>query len=302
MVKSVVKRVLPEWALDALRSLRKRRRRKRWEKSVESDEEAHIDRSTLAEQLAALGVERGRDLILHSALSAIGYVDGGPDALIGALLDVLGPDANLLMPAYPMKSSMLETMEDPAPFDVANDRSYMGKITEVFRHMPGVRRSGHPTHSVAVLGPDAETYVAQHHMSGSPCGAGSPFRMLSERNGQILCIGVGVGKVTSHHTIEDLVESFPLDVYLPKKMTKLVRLAKGESVEVEVLVHDPKLAPIRCDSHDGICSELLSEMRERGIVREGKIGRATSQLFGAAELDAMHADRLKRGRTIYATR
>ena len=301
MFKNILKRKLPVWALERLRDTRKWQLRKRWEKSVKNVDDAQIGRAEIGAQLTALGVKRGTDLILHSALSTIGYVNGGPEAVIGALLDVLGPEANLLMPAYPMKSSMLETMEDPTSFDVANDRSNMGKITEVFRQMHGVRRSGHPTHSVSVFGPDADAYASQHHVSGSPCGAGSPFRMLSERKGQILCIGVGVGKVTSHHTIEDLVESFPLQVYLPKPMKKQVILVGGESVEVEVLVHDPKLASIRCDSHDGICTELLADMKERNIVHESRIGLATSHLIGAAELDEMHTDRLQRGKTIYAT-
>ena len=205
------------------------------------------------------------------------------------------------MPVYPMQMSMIDTMRDPTPFDVAGDRSYMGKITEVFRQMPNVKRSAHPTHSVAVLGPDADVYVAHHHESRSPCGRGSPFRMLSERKGQILCIGTGVGKVTSHHTIEDLVDNFPLDVYLPEPMSKTVRMPDGKTVQVEVLVHNPKLGPLRCDSHEGICAELLAEMKQRHIIREGIVGRAISHVFGAAELDDMHRDRLKRGKTIYAT-
>jgi aminoglycoside 3-N-acetyltransferase len=301
MLKQFLKKVLPSWALDGFRDVRRHTRRKQWEKSVKSDGEANITKEELVAQLRDLGVESGRDLILHSALSSIGFVEGGPKTVIDALLEVVGAEANVLMPAYPMKSSMWETMKDPTPFIVNEDRSYMGKITEVFRTMPGARRSGHPTHSVAVVGPDAEAYVSHHHESRSPCGPGSPFRMLSERRGQILCIGTGIGKVTSHHVIEDLVEDFPLEVYLKDTMSKSVTLPDGKVIDVEVLVHDPKLAPIRCDSHDGICNELLAEMKKLGIVHEGKIGRATSHVFGAADLDDMHRGRLKRGKTIYAT-
>jgi aminoglycoside 3-N-acetyltransferase len=237
--------------------------------------------------------------MVHSAMSKLGLVEGGAEAVIGAIRDVVGPDATILMPTYPLRQSMLDWMRDPTPFEVSNTRSEMGKITEIFRTSEGVVRSSHPTHPVAAQGPDATAYVATHHGSGSPAGPGSPFRRLSERSGVILCLGTGIGKVTSHHVIEDLVADFPLPVYLPGTMQKAVLAADGSRLDVSVRIHDPSLAPRRVDNNKACQERILARMRARGIVREGKVGQADAHLFGAADLDAMHKDGIGDGETIY---
>ncbi|MBL4847125.1 MAG: AAC(3) family N-acetyltransferase [Planctomycetes bacterium] len=233
-------------------------------------------------------------------MSKLGFVEGGPRAVIDALCEVVGPNATLLMPAYPMKSTMLAHMRDAAPFDMVADTSTMGKITELFRNRPGALRSAHPTHSVAALGPHAQLYTATHHKSGSPCGPGSPFRLLAERGGAILCIGTGVGKVTSHHNIEDLVDDFPLEVYSKGVFTKPVIFPDGHTEEVEVRVHDPVLSSRRIDSNKSVELEFLAEMKSFARVIEGKVGKATTHLFDARDLDAVNRERLQRGKTIYA--
>jgi aminoglycoside 3-N-acetyltransferase len=203
------------------------------------------------------------------------------------------------MPTYSMKGTMLETMEDPSPFDVSTSKSTMGAMTEVFRVMAGVRRSAHPTHAVAALGPRAEHYTADHHRSRSPCGVGSPFRKLSEHEGSVLVMGSGIGKVTSHHTIEDQVASFPFAVYLPGVYTKRVIFADGHAEDVEVLVHSPTLGRVRIDANAEKEREIFEHMRRRGIVKEGLVGAAPSQLFKASDLDAMLVELLAQGVTIY---
>ncbi len=63
-----------------------------------------IDRSSVTEgrlwqDLAALGVEPGTTLIVHSSLSAIGWVAGGTPAVVRALLEAVGEQGTLAMPA-----------------------------------------------------------------------------------------------------------------------------------------------------------------------------------------------------------
>jgi aminoglycoside 3-N-acetyltransferase len=298
--KALIRKAIPPRVMEYARELRKKWRHKQWEERVEKNPEARYGRAELVAALRALGVESGRDTIVHSAMSRIGFVDGGADTVVDALIEVVGPRATLLMPVYPMQRNMTETMQDPTPFDVANDKSYMGKITDIFRQRPGVLRSAHPTHSVAALGPDAAAYTAEHHKSGSPCGPGSPFRRLSEKKGQIVCIGTGVGKVTSHHTVEDLIEGFPIDVYVPTALLKRVRFPDGHEEDVGVRVHKQELALVRIDNDAEVEKEIHEEMRRAGLVKEGKIGLAEAQVFGAAELDRFLTERLARlGTTIY---
>ena len=310
-VRNLLIAVLPTVAIEKIKELRKTARRKQWERTVRDDPDAHIDQARLEQFLRDLGVERGRDLILHSSMRKMGHVEGGADTLIAALQNVLGPDATLLMPTYPLTKGAVEHMQDPTPFDVAADRSTMGRITETFRHLPGALRSAHPTHSVTALGPDAAAYTQDHHRTPTPCGPGSPFWHLSDKGGQILCIGIGIGKVTSHHVIEDrLLEehaqaggtgaAFPIEVYFPEPLSKTVVFPDGHREEIEAKAHDERWTLFRVDNDEAAYDEVYAAMTAAGIVREGLVGRAESHLFRADDLDRVLRARLEReGTTIY---
>lgn len=299
-VRNLLIAALPTPAIEAIKDARKTLRRKQWERTVAQDPEARIGQAALEAYLRDLGVARGRDLILHSSLRKVGVVDGGGPTFIAALQAVLGPDATLLMPAYPLKKGAVEHMQDPRPFHVATDPSTMGRITEDLRAMPGALRSAHPTHSVVALGPDAAAYTATHHRSPTPCGPGSPFWRLSEKGGQILCVGVGIGKVTSHHVIEDKVPAFPLDIYFPGPLDKRVVFPDGHEERVPARAHDERWTLFRVDNDEQAYAEVYAAMRAAGILREGPVGRAEGHLFRADDLDRVLADRLARdGTTIY---
>jgi aminoglycoside 3-N-acetyltransferase len=299
-VRNLLIAVLPTVAIEQIKQARKVMRRKQWERTVQNDPDAHIDQARLERFLIDLGVEPGRDLILHSSLRKVGHVEGGAPTLIAALQNVLGPDATLLMPTYPLAKGAVEHMQDPTPFDVARDPSTMGRITNTLMAQPGALRSAHPTHSVTALGPDAVAYTADHHKTPTPCGPGSPFWRLSEKGGQILCIGIGIGKVTSHHVIEDKVEAFPIEVYFPGRLTKRVIFPDGHEETVEARAHDERWTLFRVDNDEETYGEVYRAMTAAGIVKEGMVGRAPSHLFRADDLDRVLGERLQReGTTIY---
>src|SRR5919202_134924 len=59
---------------------------------------------SLAEQLAAYGLQPGQTVLVHSALSSLGWVVGGPVAVIQALLRVVGPAGTIMMPTQTWKN------------------------------------------------------------------------------------------------------------------------------------------------------------------------------------------------------
>ena len=65
-----------------------------------------LDRAELARQLRALGLEAGDRVLVHSSLSSLGHVEGGADALIDALLDVVTASGTLVVRGHAM-------VEDP---------------------------------------------------------------------------------------------------------------------------------------------------------------------------------------------
>lgn len=69
---------------------------------AESDAIAATERpatvSTLIADLEALGLRRDDVVIVHSSLSALGWVAGGAQAVVEALLAAVGPGGTIVMP------------------------------------------------------------------------------------------------------------------------------------------------------------------------------------------------------------
>ena len=57
-------------------------------------------RESLAYDLRALGVTSGMTVIVHSSLSSLGWVYGGPVAVVQALMDVVTDSGTIVMPTH----------------------------------------------------------------------------------------------------------------------------------------------------------------------------------------------------------
>lgn len=293
--KILAKNLLPKSSTTWLRTSAQQRRRA--ERRNAGGETA--TRQKLADDLRALGVERGRDLLVHSAMSALGPIDGGAATLFAALAEVAGPEATILAPAYPMLGSMHDWMASDETFDLKRTKSRMGSFTEHMRSLPGGRRSAHPTHSIVAIGPRAEDYVADHHRGPTATGPLSPFGKHIARRGQILCLGTGVGKITSYHVVEDVMSDFPISPYLTPTMKKTVLFEDGERREIETRIHDPRLSPWRVDNFEPKEHEIHALLRACELINEGRVGAAPSCVIDAAGLLAAMQDWAMHGTTIY---
>jgi aminoglycoside 3-N-acetyltransferase len=155
-----------------------------------------VTRAQLADELRRLGLGAGNVVMVHSSLSSIGRVEGGADAVIEALLEVVGPTGTVMMPSF----HWLQPYDPDLP-------SRMGAISERFRNWPGVARGFHPTHPVNAIGPKAEALLKDHIKSPTACGRETPFGRLMAMGGKILMLGVDNDRNTTMHTLEQYVEA-----------------------------------------------------------------------------------------------
>ncbi len=167
----------------------------------------------ILDALAAVGVERGQTLMVHASLSSLGFVCGGAQVVIEALLEAVGSEGTVMMPAQSWKNLDPSTgvhWEEPEswwPLIRENWPAYdkaitptntMGAVAEMFRKWPGALRSDHPARSVAAWGKYAE-YLTSGHGLSNIFGDGSPIGKLYELDARVLLIGVGYDKNTSLH-------------------------------------------------------------------------------------------------------
>jgi len=149
--------------------------------------------------LAECGPPRSA-VMVHSSLSACGFVHGGAAEVIRQLRQWAGP-ATLAMPThtyfYPGEDGTVEV------FDPASSPSRVGAITESFWRQAGVLRSLHPSHSLAAVGGGAAALVAGHERCDTPCGPGTPYLKLVEQDAGVLMFGVSLNTYTLFHTAED---------------------------------------------------------------------------------------------------
>ena len=171
---------------------------------------------SLCADFRSIGVRRGDVLLVHCSLSAIGWVCGGPVAVIQALENVLGPDGTLVFPTHtsylsepalwrspPVPDEWMETIRKNMPaFDPAVTPSRgMGAIPECFRSQPGVLRSNHPHDSFAARGLRAESIVGTHALQEG-LGERSPLARLYDADASVLLLGVMHDSNTSLHLAE----------------------------------------------------------------------------------------------------
>jgi aminoglycoside 3-N-acetyltransferase len=175
----------------------------------------HSSRLTVTTDLEALGLQRGDTVMVHAGMRSVGRLLGGPDALLEALLDVVGPTGTLV--AYTdWEASHLALADEHgrvpepwrehvAPFHPATSRAAReyGVLPEFLRTRPSAVRSANPGASVAALGAHAHDVVADHPLDYG-YGEGSPFSTLVALQGRVLMVGAPRDAMTLLHHAEHL--------------------------------------------------------------------------------------------------
>jgi aminoglycoside 3-N-acetyltransferase len=265
-----------------------------------------VTRSDLVRDLRALGVRPGGVLMVHTRMSAIGWVAGGAETVVLALLDVLGAAGTLLaylgwndstggMTGWPPQWQQAYRSERP-PFDPQFSEAdrQMGRVPERIRTWPGVKVSGSHFRRMAAIGARAG-WLTEDQPWDHGFGPGSPLAKLVEADGQVLLLGTALDRLTILHHAESLVDS-------PHKRlaSHLIPVrADGQVIWREVRDHDTSTAigafPYERAVGDRDPFAVIGQLAlDAGCGAIGRVGKAESCLFPAAPLVRFGVEWLRR--------
>ncbi len=177
--------------------------------------DAPVTVESMVTDLRALGIEQGETLLVHSSLSALGWVCGGAQAVVAALQEAVTDTGTLVVPTHtgrlmdpaewqhpPVPEDWVPTIRESMPaFDPAVTACQTGAVPECLRLHSGAVRSRHPLVSFAAWGTGADEIVADHSLAYG-LGEASPLAAVYERDGRVLLLGAGQEANTSMHLAE----------------------------------------------------------------------------------------------------
>jgi aminoglycoside 3-N-acetyltransferase len=258
---------------------------------------AGVTRSRLAADLRSVGLRAGGVVMVHTRMSAIGWVVGAGETVVRALLDALGPDGTLMAYAG-WEEHVFEDGERPAgyadayraeppPFDLAISEAARenGRIPERMRTWPGAERSFHPEASVVAIGARARWLTAEHPPDDG-YGEGTPFARLVEAGGHVLMLGAPLDTITLLHHAEAIAR-----VPGKRRVTYRVPVAEGGTVvereysDIHTGVDTLPYERLELGGEDPF-AVIAGAALDAGVGRRGRAGEAECHLFDARELTA----------------
>lgn len=236
--------------------------------------------------LKQLGLENVSLIGVHSSLSSFGYVEGGADTVIDALLEVVGREGTIVMPTHSANLDKVELRPEERaagvlwlyriqPYDPKETPCTTGTIPETFRKRKDVTRSLHPVFSVAATGPKAEEIIEEGRDNVLKA-----WKKLLELDGYILLIGVDLGVCTAMHLVEERVE-------LPQHILEKITPPKWFVEKYPEDQWEWDFAPYpEFSKMEDLCLD-------HGIMKTTKIGDATLKLVKLRDLIDLYEEYLK---------
>ncbi|MBS1011933.1 AAC(3) family N-acetyltransferase [Levilactobacillus brevis] len=209
-----------------------------------------------------LGLRATDSCLVHTSLSAFGYIPGGgADVGDGAQNDLVsrqycdaGPVGRLYRPTRMAVSPVRQDLQAKVMAGMpAYDRTltpchFIGITPEYFRTLPDTQRSGHPTCSMTAWGRNAAQICATPTLD-LPFGAQGPLQKLYDLNAKVVCLGTDFETATANHLAESTIGRPVFEEQAPISVAGKPQWRSYQMVELEPYDDFNVMGAAFCQAH-----------------------------------------------------
>ena len=231
-----------------------------------------ITKEDLLRQLETFHIAKGKPVIVHSSLKAIGQIHGSGETLLSTLIEYFTADDGLLcIPTHTWACPNL---------DLNKAETCLGVLPNLAAGHPDATRTLHPTHSMAVFGESkrVEQFIAGEDKVDIPVSPKGCYGRIYSEDGYVLLVGVGHEKNTFLHCVEEML-------HIPNRLM--------DTLEERVIIHKNGqcerryLHPFKEDEIPDVSlnfGKYEPAFRHHSCILDGQIGNACTQLCSARKM------------------
>ena len=236
-----------------------------------------VSAEQLKNDLINIGVKSGDILHLKVSIRAIGKIEGGAEAFVNILLDVVGEEGTIVSDAFIIGYPLPFSAEDAKKISDDNTPSYAGAFANAMVKHPLSYRSKHPIQKFVAIGKHAKELTENHTEKSNGYDLIKDMIKLGGKNLTIGKTVVGVG--TTHIAIEE-------------KGFKRAPINKG----INFIDENGKLKLFKINWNGG-CGNGFPKFiplyyEKNGVIADGKIGNANGLLTSLKKTLQIEIDKL----------
>jgi len=122
-----------------------------------------ITKKRLVKDLREIGVRSGCNLLVSSAISKVGWIEGGVNTVLESLFDAVGKEGSIFGNAFTRLYKLPLNKDDARKAFAVDTPAYSGSLINLMLKHPDSVRSSHPSCSVVGIGPNSHNILDNHN-------------------------------------------------------------------------------------------------------------------------------------------
>ncbi|MDE6195515.1 MAG: AAC(3) family N-acetyltransferase [Erysipelotrichaceae bacterium] len=232
--------------------------------------------------LQSLGIQKGMLVLVDAAIHNFGYISGGAQAIIEALMEIVGYEGTIIMPSFTMEhmdpscKSKYRIEREHWEYIRQNPMAFHRKLSaptsqdalvHQFMRNEAIARSCHPLYSFVAWGKYAKLLCDKHPLHFG-LSKDSPLGKIVDLNGYVLLLGCDYKECTMFHLARYHGEQLPIKI-VSAAIQQNKQVVWKDMLDLELINDD--------------FAVIGEAMEERKVVKTSYLGTGRCRFFSARE-------------------